>query len=274
MDTELTPAFNDFKAELVDMLTKWKTDHDQLLRSWKADQDAILSKLVSDVSELKQQCLLNQTTNSEIERSMNFINNQHEDIISKVSKLEKERSENSEYICRLQKQIQDLHFQSRQATIELRNVPIKENENVQDLTSVLITVGNALGVDIPLSAFRDIYRIPGKPGLSRPIVAEFCSVSTRNDFLAKARTYNKKRPIPDKFNTQTIGIAGERKPVYIDEHLPPTVKKLLYETRQFAKTHNFSTWYSNGRILLRKDPADKPIQIKSEKCLTKLVGQQ
>ncbi|KAJ8717443.1 hypothetical protein PYW08_005842 [Mythimna loreyi] len=273
-DPELKPALDDFKLELLDMLTKWKTEHDQMLTSWKNDQDAVLAKLVSDVTQLKNQCLSIQTTNSEIERSMTFINNQYEEIISKVSSLEKEKNANSEHINRLQKQIQDLHFAKRPATIEIRNIPVKENENPDDLIAVALKVGKAVDMDIQASAFRDIYCIPGRPGLCRPIVAEFSCVNTRNDFLAKVRTFNKERQLHDKLNSQSVGIEGDKKPVYVDEHLPSTVKKLLYDARQFAKTHNYSSWYSNGRILLRKEPTDKPIHIKSEKCLSILLGQQ
>ncbi|KAJ8712866.1 hypothetical protein PYW08_008170 [Mythimna loreyi] len=138
-DPELKPALDDFKLELLDMLTKWKTEHDQMLTSWKNDQDAVLAKLVSDVTQLKNQCLSIQTTNSEIERSMTFINNQYEEIISKVSSLEKEKNANSEHINRLQKQIQDLRFAKRPASIEIRNIPVKEKENPDDFVATSMT---------------------------------------------------------------------------------------------------------------------------------------
>lgn len=273
-DFEFKPALEVFKSELQDMLTKWKTEHDQLLTTWKTDHDAILYKLVSDVSELKTQLLSVQTMNTEMDRSMNYINEKHEDIIGKVVTLEKQITQNDECMCQIQKQIQDLQYQTRQATIEIRNIPVKETENTEDLIATVKNVGKALNRNIDTLGLRDIYRLPGKPGLCRPIVAEFRCVNTRNDFLSAARKFNKERSLHDKLNTQSIGIEGDKKPVYVDEHLPSTVKKLLYETRQFAKVNNYSSWYSNGRILLRKDPAEKPLVIKSEKCLSNLSSKQ
>lgn len=270
LDAERPTALSVFKSELLEMLTTWKSEQEKLLVSWKDEQAAILSKLVKDVAELKQKCISIEESNAEMDRSMMFINKTYEGLTSNVMNLEKERIENADNINRLQKQIQDMNFLTRQATIELRNIPNKENEKPKDLISAVTSVGRTIDMDIQTSAFRDVYRIPGKSGLCRPIVAEFGCVSTRNEFLAKVRKFNKEHAIYDKLNTQLIGIAGERKPIYVDEHLPPAIKKLLYDARQFAKARNYSSWYSNGRILLKKDPADKPIEIKSEKCLTRL----
>ncbi|KAJ8733149.1 hypothetical protein PYW08_001447 [Mythimna loreyi] len=202
---------------------------------------------------------------------MSFINEKFESLYSKASLLEKKGIDSEVHINRLNKQVQDLNFLSRQATIELRNIPTKDQETPADLISAVSSVGKTIDLEVQQSAFRDVYRIPGKPGLCRPIVAEFSSVNKRNEFLSKVRKFNKERSVNDKLNTQLLGIAGEKKPVFIDEHLPPATKKLLYEARQFAKARNCTCWYSNGRILLKKDPADKPVEIKSEKCLTMLA---
>lgn len=268
-----SPVLLDLKEELMEMLTKWKSEQEQLFTSWKNDQDKTLSKLISDVSELKQQCLVIQKTNLDIENSITFISEKYEDVSNRVSLLEEKKMKFAEDISHVQKQIEDLHFQTRQATIEIRNLPTKEKEKHEDLISVVKNVGKVMNMDIQSNELRDIYRIPGKPGICRPIVAEFTSVCKRNELLTNVRKYNKERSIENKLNTQVIGIPGERRSIYVDEHLPPATKKLLYETRQFAKAHNYASWYSNGRILLRQDPANKPIHIKSEKCLTLLLSQ-
>lgn len=269
--TDRSGVFSAFKLDLMEMLANWKSEQEKLLISWKEEQAAILSRLVREVAELKQKCLSIEESNAEIDRSMSFINEKHEAIISKISTLEKGKTDNEDHINRLNIQIQDLNYLSRQATIELRNIPIKERETNEDLISAVSSVGKTISIDVQSSAFRDVYRIPGKPGLCRPIVAEFSCVNKRNEFLAKVRKFNKERSINDKLNTQLIGIAGGKTPVYVDEHLPPATKKLLYNVRQFAKARSYSSWYSNGRILLKKHPADKPIVIKSEKCLTLLT---
>lgn len=272
LDVISLSAFLDFKKEVLEMLTKWKTEHDNLLTSWKTEQDIVLSKLVSDVSNLRTQCLSIQTTNAEIEHSMSFINKNYEDMASRIKSLEGERTENAEYIRRLQLQIQDLNFQTRQSTIEIRNCPLIENEKPDDLISVVSTVAKVVNMDIQVDAIRDVYRIPGKPGICRPIVAELRNVNVRNDLLARLRKYNKEHPSIDKLNTRSIGITGDKKPIYVDEYLPPSVKKLMYDTRQFAKSNNYSSWFSNGRILLRREKDEKPFHIKSGNCIKQLIS--
>ncbi|KAJ8714535.1 hypothetical protein PYW07_002760 [Mythimna separata] len=269
--SEQSGPFSAFKLELMDMLTTWKSEQEKLLRSWKDEQAVILSNLVRDVTELKRKCLSIEKSNAEIDNSMSFINEKFESLNSKVSLLEKERIDHQDHINHLKKQVQDLNFLSRQATIEVRNIPMNEKETPTDLISAVSSIGKTVNMEVGQSAFRDVYRIPGKAGLCRPIVAEFSCVNKRNEFLAKVRKFNKERSVNDKLNTQLIGIAGEKKPVYIDEHMPPATKKLLYDVRQFAKARSYSSWYSNGRILLKKDPTDKPVEIKSDKCLSMLA---
>lgn len=127
-----------------------------------------------------------------------------------------------------------MHFQTRPATIELRNVPNVEDETAEKMT-VLSEIGKAVDLTINQSQLRDVYRLPGKPGTTRPIVAEFNTVSTRNTFLEKVRSYNKDHPLAEKLNTLTLNIPGAKTAVYVDEHVTPALKKLLYEARKFAK---------------------------------------
>jgi hypothetical protein len=171
----------------------------------------------------------------------------------------------------LETQIQDIHLQTRSATIEIRNVPYFENEKFESLLSVLTSICKKMNLTLAPGDIRDIYRLPGKPGTTRPVVAEFTCVNTRNDLMSRVRRYNKEKPTLEKLNTQTIGISGTKQPIYIDEHLAPSQRKLMFETRQFAKKHNYSCWHSHGRILLRLNTTDKPIIIRSQECLSDLV---
>lgn len=260
----------DLRNDIMRLLTSWKEDQDRRLSEWKSDLDNTLSKLLTEVSDLKTECREIKIANAEMEKSMDYINKKHEETISKVLIIEKEKNTNTEIIKSLETQIQDLHFQTRQATIEIRNVPLSENENYAKLKEIVFGMGKLIDINIGPEDIRDIYRLPGKPGLPRPIVTEFACVHTRNELISRIRLFNKERSINEKLNTQTIGLPGDKRPVYIDEHLAPSLKKLMFLTRQFAKKHNFSCWHSNGRIFLRTEQTGKPIQIVAEKCLTNL----
>ncbi|KAJ8713064.1 hypothetical protein PYW08_008368 [Mythimna loreyi] len=258
----------DLKHELLEMLNSWRTDHDNRLTLWKAEQDAVLSSLSKDVSELKVQCDEIRKTSIELDKGMTFINKSYEELLKRVVNLEKGRAEDVELAVRMEKQIQDFQLHSRSAAIELRNVPSKDNEKFEDLVSIVSGVGKAVDLEILESHLRDIHRLPGKPGSSRSIVAEFTSVSRKHEFLSNVRRFNKDRATVDKLNTHTIGLPGDRKPIYASEHLSASMRKLFYECRQFAKSNKLLCWSLNGKIFMRKNPEDKPTQIRSERCLS------
>lgn len=55
VSNQFSHTFNEFRNEIMQMLTSWKTDNDDRLSSWKAEHDAVLKGLVRDMSELKTQ---------------------------------------------------------------------------------------------------------------------------------------------------------------------------------------------------------------------------
>ena len=255
----------------MSMLTNWKDDQDRRLSEWKRDLDITLSRLVTEVSDLKKECQEIKRTNSEIEKSMAFINQNYEETIQKVVEIEKEKNANTEAIKSLEAQIGDCNFLARQATIELRNVPVTRDENHQTLLATLKGVGKVVEVDVSSKDIRDIYRLPGKPGSVRPIVAEFGCVLSRNEMIAKVRGFNKGKLVTEKLNTQIIGLPGAKLPIYVDEYLPPSQRKLMFETRQFARKHNYSCWHSHGIIYIRLEPTSRPVIVRSMKCLTEAL---
>ncbi|CAH4028449.1 unnamed protein product [Pieris brassicae] len=263
----------DLRTDLLNMLSDWKGDQDRRLDEWKISLDDTLSKLVTEVTQLKKECQEIKNTNRDIENGMKFMNEQHEELSSKVKNLEGQKKANSEAINNLETKIQGLQFLSRVATIEVRNIPHYDSENFESLLSILTRIGKELDLTIDSKELRDIYRLPGKPGTARPIVAEFSCVHTRNELLSRVRKLIKEKLIPEKLNTQTLGLPGAKSLIYIDEHLPPAQRKLMYETRQIAKKFKYACWYSNGRVFLRMDAAGKPVIIDSEKCLDDLVKQ-
>lgn len=128
-------------------------------------------------------------------------------------------------------------------------------------------MGQVLSVPLTPSDIRDAYRFSGKPGTVRPIVSEFTSVSTKQNFLAATKSFNKKRSLQDKLNTSHLGYLDTCSPVYVVEYLPGSMRKLNL-SREFAKANNFKfCWSSNGRILIQKDEQSKAIHIKNEQIL-------
>lgn len=274
-----SPPTNDlenFKHEILEMLTTWKKEQETQLIKLSSEQTSAMSKLAADITELKLQNIAIQKSNMEIEKSIGFINKQYEDMLKRIEFLEKERHTYLTGVQTLQTNIQDLQQSSRSSSVEIRNVlPTKEGESVADLTNIVVKVGTAINVNINNKDIRDIYRLPGKPGVTRPIVTEFVSVQTKHQFLASVRDFNKKNPQDKRLCTHSIGINGERRPLYVAEYLPPSSRKLFFAAREFAKTNDYNfCWTTNGNIFLRKVEGAKQILVKSEQCLRELQAKQ
>lgn len=248
------------------------------------DQTTLMSKLVADISEIKSQNTKIQEsnaeikkTNTEIERSMSFLNQQFEDLKKEVEELKKERQEQRRYVESLEKKIIDLQYKSRSSGIEIRNIPQTDEETTTGLIKSVCNIGKLVGMPIPETGVRDIYRLPGKNSkdmaapTTRPIIVEFATVQTKLNVLNAIRSYNNKKNKENKLNTEQIGIPGKRQAVYVTEQLSSGSKKLFFLAREYAKNNNYTfCWVTNGNIFLRKQTGDKQILIKSEKCFQEL----
>lgn len=270
------------RQEFQDFISSWKQEQEKNLSKLLAEQTALISKVVTDIKEIKlQNAKIHESnaaickTNGDIERSMVFLNQSFEDLKKEVEILRKERLEQRSYIENLEKKIIDLQYRSRSAGIEIRNIPTTESETTTELLKSVSSIGKLVGVPLLSSEIRDIYRLPGKSfsaTASRPIIAEFTTVLTKQKVLSAVRSYNRDKKLKeDKLNTEQIGIPGQNQPVYVAEQLPASTKKLFHQTRNFAQKNKFMfCWISKGSIFLRKQVGDKQILIRSEKCLQDL----
>lgn len=266
---------SELKEELQEMLTTWNTNQGNKISNLLEKQSMILNKLVNEVNDLKSQNSLIHKSLDEFEKSMNFMNAQYEDILKKVEVMEKERSELRSYNLTLENKIKDLEQNSRNSCVEIRNVPVPAKETHTDLTSVVTKIATTINIEINPMDVRDIRRLPGKPGSNKPIVVEFSKVNTKNLFLDSSRDYNKKRGKQDKLNTESIGLDGDKQPVFVSEYLPAGAKKLFHLAREFANQHNYQfCWTSNCNIFLRKETGAKYILVKSEQTLLELQRQE
>lgn len=271
---ETESQLGEFKDEIKDLLSSWKADH-SVLSKLVSDQMALIARLVTDMAELKVQNSKIEKSNSEIEKSIMFVTEQYEDIKCQNKTLQEDLKRNRAYTETLERKIQDIQHKSRSSSIELRNVPKGEKETTPDLINLITSVGNVVNFTISSSDIRDVYRRSGKPGTIGPIIAEFSTVQRKMGLLSSVRTFNSKQQKDYKLNTDLIGIPGKKQPIYVDEHLPGTVRTLFYQARIFAKQNGYNfCWTSNSNIFIRKHPGDKQILVTSETTLRDLQEKQ
>ncbi|XP_063897730.1 uncharacterized protein LOC135118788 [Helicoverpa armigera] len=253
-------------------------DLKNMLLSWKSDQDIILNKLVAEVSELKQQGLSIQKTNTEIEKTIQFFNKSYEDMRERVERLEKEHKEcekrindminisSGPTITKLEAKIDSMEQQARLCNVEVCNLPEKRNEN---LFTIIEAIGNAVKFPVSQNDIVAIHRVPhahqndNKP---KNIIVKFKSLLTRDNLLS---AYRKSKCI----KTDQIGISGALTSIYLNEHLTLKNKALFREARKLANECGFKyVWVRNATILVRKQDGTSAFAIRSNVDLGKIVS--
>lgn len=185
---------SDFKNELM-----------MVLKSWREEDKSALTKLSEDVVDVKNRCAIIQQSNTEIESTVNCMKTQYEDVKTKIEKLEQENVEIKASLMTLDNQIQEYQQLSRSSAIEIRNVPNNNNETEGDLIEVIQKLSTTLNMEIKDHEVRDIYRRVGRPGSTKAIIVEFCTVQLKNNFIGAAQQWNKTKQGADKLNLSHIG---------------------------------------------------------------------
>ncbi|CAG4987827.1 unnamed protein product [Parnassius apollo] len=73
----------------LDEYSRLKKDIQQMFKNWAAEQDLKFSKLITEISDLKQQNSVIQETNLEIRKFMTFVSTEYDDMRKKDSKIRK-----------------------------------------------------------------------------------------------------------------------------------------------------------------------------------------
>ncbi|CAG9137674.1 unnamed protein product [Plutella xylostella] len=101
----------------------------------------------------------------------------------------------------------------------------------------------------------------------RSVVVKLSSPLVRDSLLAATKTFNKDTK-NDKLNTSHLGIAGDKTPIYVTEHLSPANKVLHAAARMKSKEKGFEfVWVRKGKVFMRKNTTSKILWIKDNKSL-------
>ncbi|CAG5011296.1 unnamed protein product [Parnassius apollo] len=240
-----------------DDFLSFKEEVMQMLKSWKADHDNRLSNMENSLTNIKK-------INTDIEKSLEFISQKYEDMQNKIITLEKQCKDNHKYIISLEEKVEELYRNSRRNGIEIRNIPEKEKENKNDLTQLVIYLSKTLNINLQSCDIKNIFRGPGKKGSTRPIIVELVNMSQKQTILSSVKSFNKNNP-SKKLNVSHFGINTSASPVYVSEHLTPSMKKIYYLARQLTKEKMYKfCWTANGKVFIRKSDRSPAILIRNE----------
>ncbi|XP_039288954.1 uncharacterized protein LOC120352444 [Nilaparvata lugens] len=221
-----------------------------LLRKIETDLGNSLEACHAEIKELKER---QETRNEKFETCLNTI----ETLTRRVVSLEKEN-------IQLKERVEDLEQYSRVNMVEIRGLPQQTNEN---LTSMVCSISGALGCQITEDSIDTCHRI-GRAGPEgpAPVVVKFVRRTDKNALLQKRR-------VKRDFSSRHIGGNTDR-PIYINECLSPSRRKLFSLARSAHKEHRFRfLWVRDCKILIRKKEGSPVIELKSVEQLENLIAQ-
>lgn len=150
----------------------------------------------------------------------------------------------------LENQIVHLEQYSRNANLEIQGVVKTENESV---VAILSTIGDAIEEPISECDIETCHRVPTRNPDKTNIIVQFKSRSKRDMTLKKARKA--------WLTNNSLGL-GSSSPIYVNEHLCPTLKRLLSMAIRRKKDCQWrSVWTHNGRIFARQSDTSSAISI-------------
>ncbi|KAH7971385.1 hypothetical protein HPB49_023163 [Dermacentor silvarum] len=184
----------------------------------------------------------------EIKASLANINKAYEEVIAENrllketnTRLETRCSDLSQQVKEQENRLVQLEQHSRLANLEIKGVPFRKEEN---LTEVITKTGEVIREPVTPADIEVIHRIPtAKSPTTNNIVVQFASRKKRDLFLEKAR--------PIRLTGSDLGFVSKA-PVFINEHLCATLKRLLGQATARKREVNWKyVWVRNGKIFAR-----------------------
>ena len=236
-----------------------------LFMDLKSQQELKFNELRDSMKSIMSQ-------NIEIETSVKHMSDQYDDLLKKVVTLEHENISYKKHIKLLESKLDILEKNSRNTTIEIRNIPIQPHDNRPSILKMVKDIGNSLNLESEIQDLevKDIYRKK-----SNAIVVDFTTTSRKESVIGSFRQFNKQKRennLP-QLNTQHINLPLPAKPIYISEYLTTKARKIFYLARENVKNKKIvAAWTSFGKVYIKKEENQPPIRIDEEQEFLKLTA--
>ncbi|CAG4997759.1 unnamed protein product [Parnassius apollo] len=268
-----TDTDNDSSSNVASRPRGRKRQHDDEVYAFMSDMkqsfDTLKNqqvKILSSISDIQKQ-------NGDIIKSMDFISKQYDEIKDRLCKMETERKTHLAYIQTLELKVENLERFQKQASIEIKNIPVKHNETKDDLLQIVKKVGLVTNTHIEDSLIRDVFRLNEDKRGNRPIIVDFSTAILKEKILTSVKNYNRINNTK-KLNTGDIQFEGLAKPIFVTECLTQKAKKLYYLAPEFSKRNSYAyCWTAHGKVFIRKKEGAPSHRIDSENELNQLQSQ-
>lgn len=213
----------------------------------------------------------------EVHKSIEFMTSKHEELLQEFSAMKTELSSLRGENEKLKTDIKDLKYrmnqheqQARDCNVEIQCVPEFPNENISSVISQLFSVVACPINKTDITSCSRIQKVSAISSRPRSIIVKLASIRLRDEVIASCTKFNKTNPT-DKLNSSHLGIAGDKKQVFVAEHLSPQNRALHAQARAFKRDNNIKfLWVRGGRILMKKDELASTIWVKDSDTLLSL----
>lgn len=234
---------------------------------------AVLPGLDEAVKNIKAELSTLKTIKPEIadiKSSLEFIGHKMGALSDKILGMEKDiktlqkTKHDVEYLQlrveKLEAQNQEVEQRSRLNNLEIKGVPVSNNENLFEVVS---KIGMHVKCAIPKEQINYIARIPVRDSKAiKTIVVAIHSRYIKDEFVSVARKCT--------ITATALGMSGSSR-IFVNEHLTIVNKILLNKIKALAKDKGFAfVWVRGCKIFVRKNEGSPKIQIRTEADLGKL----
>lgn len=189
----------------------------------------------------------NTQINTNLQTVLSTITTSLTTLTAQVSELCESNKEKDKQIFEMDRRIHDLEQQLLSKTIEIKNIT---NKNINP-SDVVKTIAKSLNIEVNDNDITNSYNIIK----SQKVIIEFASQNKKRELLSKLNRH--------RVDSSLINIEDtNNKYIYINEHLTPHKRQLLWLAKTRAKESSWRfIWVRNGNIYAKKNETSSPIII-------------
>lgn len=188
----------------------------------------------------------------------------------RIRDLETKNQQLQSEINSLGQRLASIEKMTRNQNLEIQAVPEGRGYNP---TAIFLNLCKLINLEISDDKIYGCRRVAKlNPSTDRPrnILVTLVNPRLRDQVLSACHRYNKTHK-NEPLDTTHLGLPGERRRIFVTEHLSPDCKALHAATRKAAREKGYKyVWVKYGRIYARKEDSAACIHIKNMDNLGKL----
>lgn len=194
----------------------------------------------------------------ELTTVINYLKNEVKIVKEENATLKSELSRNKAEIELLKSETLELQQYSRRSNLEISDFPEVPSEDTKQVVTSILQALNLNNQDSVLVA----HRVPSsRKDRHKAIIVQFTTKNERDRCLRASKEKH--------FLASDINQRLDSTPVYLNEHLAPGMKRLLFLSKQFKREKNFKfCWVRDGKIFLRQNENSRVFKVRKESDLS------